>query len=148
MWEDGKYIRYLIFVRTMHRVRVTSGKNVHFPIRARAINYSCDSFASATKKNFRFTVSAARDEHNEVNIFLVALGLLRISHFDASHRSGIHLPARPDRSLILFARAQAKHIRVFPSFILSWTLSLAVDFSACPLKAAQTKVRATPIAAL
>lgn len=42
----------------------------------------------------------------------------------------------------------AKQIKVLPSFILSWTLSLAVDFSACALNTAQTNVSATPIAAL
>lgn len=46
------------------------------------------------------------------------------------------------------ATTHARQISVLPSFILSCTLSLAVDFSAWPLITAQTKVSATPITAL
>lgn len=42
----------------------------------------------------------------------------------------------------------ARQINVLPSFILSCTLSLAVDFSAWPLITAQTNVSTTPITAL
>ena len=47
-----------------------------------------------------------------------------------------------------FFSFHARQIKVFPSFILSWTLSLAVDFSAWPLITAQINVNPTPITAL
>ena len=43
---------------------------------------------------------------------------------------------------------QTRHMRFFPSFIFSCTLSLAVDFSAWLLSIAQTNVSATPNTAL
>lgn len=43
-----------------------------------------------------------------------------------------------------FVKAQSKQIRLFPSSISSWTLSLEVAISACADKTAHRKVASVP----